>query len=69
MRRWIVRVFMFALPLTLLAACSSDDPVAGGGDTSVDAPAEATAPAEYMEGLCAAIVSFQSDLVTENASF
>ena len=69
MRRWIVRVFMFALPLTLLAACGSDDPAASGGDTSVDAPAGATAPAEYMEGLCAAIVSFQSDLVTENASF
>ena len=69
MRRWIVRALVFALPLTVLAACSSDDPVASGGDTSADAAAEATAPAEYMEGLCAAIVSYQSDLEAENASF
>ncbi len=69
MHRWIVRALALAIPLTLLAACSSDDPVASGGDTSVDTPAEATAPAEYMEGLCAAIVSYQSDLEAENASF
>lgn len=69
MRRWIVHAFALALPLTVLAACGGDDPAGGGGDTSVEAPAEATAPADYMEGLCAAIVSYQSDLEAENASF
>ncbi|MDQ3210957.1 MAG: hypothetical protein M3Q20_07190 [Actinomycetota bacterium] len=68
MRRWIVRALVFALPLTALAACGSDDPAGGGTDVTT-APAEATAPADFMEGLCAAIVSFQSDLETENASF
>ena len=66
MRRWIVHLLVLALPLGVLAACS-DDPVTGA-DASVEAPAEATAPADYMEGLCAAIVSFQTDLESESAS-
>ena len=65
MRRWIVHLLVLALPLGVLAACS-DDPVTGA-DASVEAPAEATAPADYMEGLCAAIVSFQTDLESESA--
>jgi hypothetical protein len=67
MRRWIVRAIVLALPLAVLVACSGDDPVAGA-DTSVEAPAEAIAPADYIEGLCAAIVSFQTDLESESAA-
>lgn len=68
MRRWIVFALVLAFPLTVLVGCSSDDPAVGGGDTTVEAPAEATAPADYMAGLCAAIVSFQTDLESESAS-
>jgi len=69
MRRSVVTALVLTLSLSMLAACGSDDPAAGGGDTTAEAPAKATAPADYMEGLCAAIVSFQTDLEAENASF
>lgn len=68
MRRSVVTALVLTLSLSMLAACGSDDPEAGGGDTTAEAPAEATAPADYMEGLCAAIVSFQTDLESESAS-
>ena len=68
MRRSVVTALVLTLSLSMLAACGSDDPEAGGGDTTAESPAEATAPADYMEGLCAAIVSFQTDLESESAS-
>ena len=53
-----------------LAACSSDGSGgSSGGTPSGSTQAEGVAPGEYIEGLCAAIVSYQEDLDSENASF
>ena len=69
MHRSLIRVPAIVLALVLLAACSSDDSGgADGGGTSAEAPAEAAAPGAYMEGLCAAIVSYQGDLEAESTS-
>jgi hypothetical protein len=54
--------------LSLLAACSNGDPAPPEQGTPAEAPTEATAPADYVAGLCAAVVSFQTDLEAENAS-
>ncbi len=69
MHRSLIRVRAIVLALVLLAACSSDGSGgADGGGTSAEAPAEAAAPDAYMEGLCAAIVSYQGDLEAESTS-
>lgn len=69
MHRSLIRVCAIVLALVLLAACSSDGSGGGdGGGTSAEAPAEAAAPDAYMEGLCAAIVSYQGDLEAESTS-
>lgn len=53
-----------------LAACSGDGSGGSGtGASPSEDRAEAAAPREYMEGLCAAIVTYQEDLEAENASF
>lgn len=69
MHRPLKRVPAAVFALVLLAACSSDG--SGGTDgvgTSAEAPAEGAAPDAYMEGLCAAIVSYQGDLEAESTS-
>lgn len=69
MHRSLNRIPAIVLALVLLAACSSDGSGgADGGVTSAEAPAEAAAPDAYMEGLCAAIVSYQGDLEAESTS-
>lgn len=65
MHRSLIRVSAIVLVLVLLAACSSDG---SGGTDGAEAPAEAAAPDAYMEGLCAAIVSYQGDLEAESTS-
>lgn len=71
MSRWLRRPIIVSLAalvaVGLLAACSGDDASPRATATG-DVPAGATAPAEYMEGLCAAIASFRSDLNMENAA-
>ncbi|HVF07224.1 MAG TPA: hypothetical protein VNC60_01445 [Actinomycetota bacterium] len=64
MRRSIVGLVLVSL--SLLAACSSGDPAPAEQGTPAEAPSEATAPADYVEGLCAAVVSYQTDLEAEN---
>ena len=67
MRRSIVPALV-VLALAL-AACDGDSGGSVAGTPSGATQAEGAAPGEYMEGLCAAIVSYQEDLETENASF
>jgi len=65
-----LHVLPVALCMLVLAACGgSDDTVDGATETPADSPAAATAPAEYIDGLCTAITSYQNDLETQGASF
>ncbi len=66
MRRSLVGLVLMSL--SLLAACSSGDPAPPEQGTPAEAPTEATAPADYVEGLCAAVVSYQADLEAENTA-
>jgi len=72
MRRWIVRSLILALPLTALVACGGDsggDSAGGGAGGDGGGSSETTSPAEYVQGLCTAIASYQTDLEEQNTAF